>query len=192
MLNNALLLESLHNFYIKTYNRDKLIDVLNNNNNNSISLRSIDWFITNYSKKNNSYYIIYEDEEGIPSFDEKNKYLKNMNVFHSYKSQLKAYSKKKFDPFCRRDRILFKIDKTHSVETTLGQLNFFKWAISNLIIDYIQLNKDEIEYDMNSSLKEMKMNSDKKNGSRKKRQELSLSATRGLKMNHVPIEISFD
>jgi len=190
MLNNSLLLESLHNFYIKPYNRDKLIEVLNNND--SISLRSIDWFITNYSKKNNSYYIIYEGEGGIPSFNEKNKYLKNMNVFHSYKSQLKAYSKKKFDPFCRRDRILFKIDETHSVETTLGQLNFFKWAISNLIIDYIELNKDEIEYDMNSSLKEMKINSDKKDGSRKKRQELSLSATRGLKMNNVPIEISFD
>jgi hypothetical protein len=115
-----------------------------------------------------------------------------MNVFHSYKSQLKAYSKRKFDPFCRRDRILFEIDEDHSVETTIGQLNFFKWAISNMIVDYIELHKDEIEYDMNSSLKQMKMNSDKKDGSRKKRQELSLSATRGLKMNHIPIEISFD
>ena len=115
-----------------------------------------------------------------------------MNVFHSYKSQLKAYSKKKFDPFCRRDRILFKIDKDHSVETTIGQLNFFKWAISNLVTDYIQMNKNEIEYDMNSSLKLMKINSEKKSGSRKKRQELSLSATRGLKMNNVPIEINFD
>lgn len=190
MINNELLLGSLHDFYIKPHNRDKLIYILNNNN--SISLRSIDWFITNYSKKNNSYYIIYEDKEGFSSFNEKNKYRNNMNVFHSYKSQLKAYSKKKFDPFCRRDRILFKIDENHSVETTIGQLNFFKWAISNLVIDYIELNKDEIEYDMNSSLKEMKINSDKKTGSRKKRQELSLSATRGLKMNQVPIEISFD
>ena len=190
MINNILLIESLRNFYVKPYNRDKLLHILNDHD--SISLRSIDWFITNYSKKNNSYYIVYEDKDGNPSFDEKNKYRNNMNVFHSYKSQLKAYSKKKFDPFCRRDRILFKIDDEYSVETTLGQLNFFKWAISNMIVDYIELNKDEIEYDMNSSLKQMKMNSDKKDGSRKKRQELSLSATRGLKMNHVPIEISFD
>ena len=191
MINNTLLLESLHNYYRKPYNRDKLVYILNSSD--SISLRSIDWFITNYSKKKNTYYIVYENKDGIPSFNDiDNKYRNNMNVFHSYKSQLKAYSKKKFDPFCRRDRLLFKIDDDHSVETTIGQLNFFKWAISNLIIDYIELNKDCIEQDMNLSLKLMKENSDKKDGSRKKRQELSLSATRGLKMNQVSIEISFD
>jgi len=191
MINNTFLLESLHNYYRKPYNRDKLVYILNSSD--SISLRSIDWFITNYSKKKNTYYIVYENKDGIPSFNDiDNKYRNNMNVFHSYKSQLKAYSKKKFDPFCRRDRLLFKIDDDHSVETTIGQLNFFKWAISNLIIDYIELNKDCIEQDMNLSLKLMKENSDKKDGSRKKRQELSLSATRGLKMNQVSIEISFD
>tara|TARA_B100000161_G_C33493529_1_gene388180 strand:- start:226 stop:801 length:576 start_codon:yes stop_codon:yes gene_type:complete len=191
MINDALLLESLHLFFNNTYNRDKLLSVLSDDK--CISLRSIDWFITNYSKKNNIYYLIYNDSDGNPSFDdEHNEYRNNMNVFHSYKSQLKAYSKKRFDPFCRRDRILFKMDSMHSVETTIGQLNFFKWAISNLVIDYIELHKDEIEHDMNTSLKQMKMNSDKKDGSRKKRQELSLSATRGLKMNHVSIEISFD
>ena len=190
MINDTLLLESLHNYYSNPYNRDKLIGVLKDAN---ISLRSIDWFITNYSKKNNSYYIIYQDVNGNPSFDDvENKYRTNMNVFHSYKSQLKAYSKRRFDPFCRRDRLLFQIDEEHSVETTIGQLNFFKWAISNLVTDYIGLYKDEIEHDMNTSLKLMKENSDKKEGSRKKRQELSLSATRGLKMNHYDIEISFD
>ena len=191
MINDALLLESLHAFFDKPYNRDKLLSVLSDDK--SISLRSIDWFITNYSKKNNTYYLIYNDKNGNPSFDdENNEYRNNMNVFHSYKSQLKAYSKKRFDPFCRRDRLLFKMDSEYSVETTIGQLNFFKWAISNMIVDYIELYKDEIEYDMNTSLKLMKMNSDKKDGSRKKRQELSLSATRGLKMNRVPIEITFD
>jgi hypothetical protein len=84
------------------------------------------------------------------------------------------------------------MDENHSVESTIGQLNFFKWAISHLVTDFIIVHKDEIEMDMNSSLKIMKENSDKKGGSRKERQELSLSATRGLKMNHVAIEISFD
>tara|TARA_B110001452_G_C14993088_1_gene347167 strand:+ start:17 stop:592 length:576 start_codon:yes stop_codon:yes gene_type:complete len=191
MINDALLLESLHGFYRKEYNGSKLVSILSDEKN--ISLRSIDWFITNYSKKNNTYYLVYQDEEKNPSFDDKdNNYYTNMNVFHSYKSQLKAYSKKRFDPFCRRDRLLFKINETESVETTIGQLNFFKWAISNLVVDYIELYKDEIEHDMNMSLKLMKENSDKKDGSRKKRQELSLSATRGLKMNHVEIELSFD
>lgn len=191
MINDTLLLESLHVFFNNPYNRDKLISLLSIDK--CISLRSIDWFITNYSKKNNTYYLIYNDKEGNPSFDDtNNEYRNNMNVFHSYKSQLKAYSKKRFDPFCRRDRLLFKMDSEHSVETTIGQLNFFKWAISNMVVDYIELYKDEIECDMNTSLKHMKMNSDKKEGSRKKRQELSLSATRGLKMNHVSIEITFD
>tara|TARA_A100001037_G_C15141441_1_gene633919 strand:- start:917 stop:1492 length:576 start_codon:yes stop_codon:yes gene_type:complete len=191
MINDVLLLESLHNFYSESYNRDQLISILSNDK--KISLRSIDWFITNYSKKNNTYYIVYENKNGEPSFDEKdNNYKNNMNVFHSYKSQLKAYSKKRFDPFCRRDRLLFKLDDEVSVETTIGQLNFFKWAISNLIIDYIEKYKDSIEDDMNTCLKIMKSNHTKKNGSRKKRQELSLSATRGLSMNHIPIEISFD
>ena len=191
MINDQLLLESLHIFYSNEYNRDKLLSVLSSDK--SISLRSIDWFITNYSKKNNTYYVIYEDNNNNPSFTEKNNnYRLNMNVFHSYKSQLKAYSKKRFDPFCRRDRLLFKIDNEYSVETTIGQLNFFKWAINNLVIDYIELNKLDIENDMNSCLKQMKMSHDKKEGSRKKRQELSLSATRGLSMNHVPIEITFD
>jgi hypothetical protein len=191
MINDVLLLESLHDFFNIPYNRDKLLSVLSDDK--TISLRSIDWFITNYSKKNNIYYLVYSDKYGNPSFDDKNNdYRNNMNVFHSYKSQLKAYSKKRFDPFCRRDRILFKMNDDNSVETTIGQLNFFKWAISNLVVDYIELYKDEIEYDMNTSLKLMKENSDKKDGSRKKRQELSLSATRGLKMNHVPIEITFD
>tara|TARA_B100000900_G_C20602340_1_gene726210 strand:+ start:8482 stop:9054 length:573 start_codon:yes stop_codon:yes gene_type:complete len=190
MINDKILLESLTEFYKVPYNRDKLLNVLNDND--SISLRSIDWFITNYSKKNNTYYIIYTDSDNNPTFNDSGLYKNNMNVFHSYKSQLKAYSKKRFDPFCRRDRILFKLDENNSVETTIGQLNFFKWAITNLIIDYIQENKNDIEFDMNLSLKIMKENSNKKTGERKKRQELSLSATRGLKKNYVSIELSFD
>ena len=33
--------------------------------------------------------------------------------------------------------------------STLGQLNFFKWAINNSILEYISLNYKEIENDMN-------------------------------------------
>ena len=62
MINDQLLLESLHKFYEKEYHRDKLLLILSDEK--SISLRSIDWFITNYSKKNNTYYIIYEDNDG--------------------------------------------------------------------------------------------------------------------------------
>ena len=176
---NQLLLNNLLNFYDDD-NLEKMLKIINGES--KISLRIVDWFTTNYAKKN---YTVYTTID-------KSKNENRFKVYNDYKLKLKAYSKKRFDPFCRRDRILFHLDENNSVETTIGQLNFFKWAISNLIIDYIELNKNEIENDMNNSLKLMKENSNKKNGERKKRQELSLSATRGLKVNNVPIEISFD
>ena len=67
MINDALLLESLHSFFKIPYNRDKLLSVLSDDK--CISLRSVDWFITNYSKKNNIYYLIYTNKNGNPSFD---------------------------------------------------------------------------------------------------------------------------
>ena len=79
-----------------------------------------------------------------------------------------------------------------NIETTIGQLNFFRWAISNLIIDYIVLHKDTIEHDMNTCIKSMKDKYSTKSGERKKRQELSLSATRGLSMNKVSIQLDFN
>lgn len=189
MKNDLLLLESLRKFYSDKENGEKLFSILMNTR--LISLRSIDWFITNYSKKNNICYLLYETEDRKYSFNnEHNKFHIGLNVYHSYKSQLKAYSKKRFDPFCRRDRIDFKIND-NKIETTIGQLNFFKWAISNLVIDYILENKKVIEKDMNECLKKTK-NEGIKIGRRKKRQELSLSATRGLNLNRIPIQLDFD
>ncbi len=191
MTNNDILLESLNKFYDKEENSSELIKILENQKN--VSLRSIDWFITNYSKKNNIHYKIYKDEFGKFSFLSQNQFYINFNVFQSYKSQLKAYSKKKFDPFCRRDRIKFNCNG-EIIETTIGQLNFFKWAINNLITDYILLHKKNIETDMNISLKNMKLNGSvlKKNGIRKRRQELSLSATRGLSRNNISVVLDFN
>ena len=189
---DRLLYESLVNFYDIQYNKNKLKDILLYNK-DKISLRSIDWFITNYSKKNNIFYSCYYNK--ITSSYNFNKQddnydIRNINVYLSYKSQLKAYSKKKFDPFCRRDRITFDIDD-EIVETTIGQLNFFKWAIENMIIEYVIENKKDIEKDMNNSLKISK-NSHKKQDERKKRQELSLSATRGLSRTNVSVRLDFD
>lgn len=189
---DRLLYESLVNFYDDENNKNKLKNILSSNN-TKISLRSIDWFITNYSKKNNIFYICYHDKKNNTYSFEKNdtEDIKNINVYLSYKSQLKAYSKKKFDPFCRRDRITFDIDDENTIETTIGQLNFFKWAIENMIIEYVIENKKEIEKDMNNCLNISK-NSHKKADERKKRQELSLSATRGLSRTNISVRLDFD
>ena len=183
-----ILLNSLKEFYENPYNKQKLFDIVNNTNN--ISLRIIDWFVTNYSKKNNTSFMIYE-KNGQKMLDLNNINLnsKQFNTYYSYKSQLKSYSKKRFDPFCRRDRIEFMIDN-EKIISTLGQLNFFKWAINNSIIDYIEINYKEIENDMNICYN--KIHKFKETNQRKKRQEISKSATRGFNKNKLKVVIDFN
>jgi len=112
-----------------------------------ISLRILDWLVTNYSKKFNCGYVLNGE---------------NFNIHRSYKNQLKSYSKKLFDPFCRRERIIIQRktfkrveggDDDNTIVTTVGQLNFFKWAIENKILDYAVKHIDEIEIDMNSNVR---------------------------------------
>ena len=189
MSSQYLLLESLSEFYDHPYYQSELVNIIDGTK--GISLRSIDWFITNYSKKNNNFYLTYE-RDGLPTMSEEDSVFRgNMNVHQSYKSQLKSYSKKTFDPFCRRDRILFKMGN-NEVETTIGQLNFFRWALENLVVEYICQNKEIIEKDMNKCLKKIKEKSQNKTGVRKPREELSLSATRGLSKTNLCVEITFD
>ncbi len=121
-----------------------------------LSLRSLDWFVTNYSKKHNTNYILLKGTESSSYFP-----------FKSYKSQLKAYSKKFCDPFCRRERVVFdfqhmeildfksdmKMGHKDYIITTIGQLNFFRFAIQDNIINYAIENIEDIENDMNNTLK---------------------------------------
>ena len=170
---NELLLKKLLEFYNKDGNLERMLSIINGNS--RISLRIVDWFATNYAKK---YYTVYDINE------------LRFKVYIDYKLKLKAYSKRRFDPFCRWDRIVIPYNNNSSIQTTIGQLNFFKWAIDNLIIDYIKENYDEIELDMNSSYNNIKKQ--KKNSKeRKKRQELSKSASRGLNANNYKVVLSF-
>ena len=143
-----LLMRQLTNFYGNQENLNIMLPIIKGQS--DISLRILDWFITNYSKKNTIYYKCDNTD---------------FRVHNNYKSQLKAYSKKQFDPFCRRERILFHYDGANSVITTVGQLNFFRWAISNSIITYINQNIRDIEKDMiesnKKSINEKKIHSNK-------------------------------
>ena len=190
MTSSNVLLNSLYKYYNEKGNMNKLIEIIDDNNN--VSLRIIDWFVTNYSKKHNVYYTIYQTDNKANTFvQDGNKLLKVFNTYHAYKSQLKSYSKKRFDPFCRRERIGFNCNSNKSIETTVGQLNFFKWAIDNLIIDYIKEHYEDIEYDMNNSYNSIKKQK-KNTNERKKRQELSKSASRGLNTNNFRVVLSFN
>jgi hypothetical protein len=160
----------LEQFYSKTENIERVKTILNGES--PLSLRLIDWFVTNYSKKSNISYMTKNNRHIV--------------VYLSYKSHLKAYSKRMFDPFCRWKRIQF-----HDFETTVGQLNFFEWAITDEILDYIQLHHEEIHKDMENRLAEMK-EMVKTDGVKKKRHELSHSATKSLTKHDVKISVKFD
>jgi hypothetical protein len=73
-----------------------------------------------------------------------------------YRAQLKSFKKFNFDAFRRHERISFYIgnkeDKEENnedyIETTIGQLNFFKWAFNNKIIIYALQNQKKIYENM--------------------------------------------
>jgi hypothetical protein len=180
-----LLMESLTKFFFESNNIEKMLPIVQGSS--KISLRILDWFVTNYCKKNN---VVIDSIKEMGS--------KKMIVHLDYKSQLKAYSKKQFDPFCRRERISFHYCKNNELITTVGQLNFFRWIIENNIIDYINENLDLIEKDMNSSIRSVYKDKEYTNDSessdqkkRRKRHELSLSATRSVSKHNVTITIDF-
>lgn len=145
--NRELLLLSLSKYYSNKVFVANIVPIITGASN--ISLRLIDWFVTNYAKKHAT---IITQESG-------NNVL-HFNVYLSYRSQLKAYSKQLFDPFRRRDRIIFCFDPATRIETTIGQLNFFRWLLQNNLLQYIEDNLKEIEEDMLVTQKE---NSSKKN-----------------------------
>lgn len=191
---NELLMASLLKFYSVKSNMNKIIPIIEGKS--DISLRLVDWFITNYSKKNNTI-ITRKISNNIV----------HLNVYLSYRSQLKSYSKTCFDPFRRRDRIVFQYDENNTIETTIGQLNMFRWILQNDVIDYISKHRDAIEKDMVQTQKEnqkKKLNKDNlkvkvvetENGvvtkTRKKRNELSKSVMKNMNKVQGERTIQFD
>ena len=202
---NNLLLNKLLEFYRNNDNSKTMVNIISGESN--ISLRLVDWFVTNYAKEN---YTIYDIQ--------KNNNFERFKVYNNYKLMLKSYSKKRFDPFCRWDRISIPYNNIY-IQTTIGQLNFFKWIIENNILNYIEENYKIIEKDMNirnkskgknnsysSTSSEMSSDSNTTssedynnhntntnlNKTRKKREELSMNSLKNIKKENVSTIIIFD
>ena len=194
---DALLKIKLLEFYKKNENLNILLPIILQQT--RLSLRSLDWFVTNYCKKFNINYLLVRNGEDISYFP-----------FKTYKSQLKAYSKKFCDPFCRRDRVIFdyknnliidfnkdiKLNHKEYIITTIGQLNFFRFAIQDSIIKYAMENILDIENDMNKTLKKREV--EKKlddNGFVKvksiKRKELSVPGNKSIHITRISAIIKF-
>mgnify|MGYP000235827563 CR=1 FL=1 len=150
-----LLMKTLQRYYKNPKTLETLVQVVHNPG--GVSLRVIDYLCTNYAKTHD---IVYYVDKKIP-----------FNLYLQYRSQLKAYSKMQFDPFRRHERITIPVPtsmiSSGVLETTVAQLNFFKWAIENKVISYIQNpgTLKKIEAHMNSAPKQAKskQNSSKRN-----------------------------
>ena len=187
-------LKNLYEFYLTNDNIHIILPIITSNSN--ISIRVIDWFVTNYAKKNN---IIYELDDNYENG-------KLFNVYLQYKCQLKSYKKKIFDPFCRKEKIGFYYDEYKCVITTIGQLNFFKWTIKYDVLKYIKNNLKDITDDMIATNKYFinKYNINSSNSTdkqlilsdsdkiRKKRHELSTSANKSVNIHNYNIVLSFE
>jgi hypothetical protein len=162
-----LVLHRLSNFYSHEASLVRVREIIAGNS--KLSLRLIDWLVTNYAKKHNVSYMTANGRHVI--------------VYLAYKAHLKAYSKKMFDPFCRWKRIQFL-----GMNTTVGQLNFFEWAIQDEVLDYLETNYEDIQRDMD----ECSTTITPKEGERRKRHELSRSATKAVCMHNVTVKVTFN
>ena len=133
---DTLLMMSLCKFYQDPANMNRVIPIIDGQS--DISLRLIDYFVTSYVRRQ---HVTIPTPNG------------QLNVHLSYRAQLQAYSKQAFDCFRRRQRILFCYATDKSIETTIGQLNFFRWLLSNSVLDYILGHRVDIERDMVQSQK---------------------------------------
>lgn len=163
---NNILLNKLLYYYDDVNNMNHFTDIINGNY--GISLRLIDWFVTTYSKKNSVMYKVSD---------------KYFDVFQNYKLMGKSFKKRKFDPFCRGDRVKLNNNGV-CVETTIGQLNFFKWAITNNVISYILEHKDFLNYQHSEYVIQTKREKMKK--------DMNVNAVLNVYDRNVEIVASFD
>jgi len=146
--------EALLNSLLRFYNQDpQHLNILSaiSKQKTIISLREMDYTVTNYSNNNK---IVYKLKDNTL-----------FNMYLDYKCQLRGYSKRNFDPFCRRQRIYLdfatrtpeflqdnEIDKyklrDDGIVTTIGQLAFFRWAILKEVVDFCFTNKEKIDEEM--------------------------------------------
>ena len=129
-----LLESSLMDFYSKNENAEKILPILKRTS--PVSLRLLEFFVVTFSRYNN---VVYRVDD------------KFVDVYNSYKTQLRTFKKKNFDPFRRHGkRQWYLANERH--DTTLGQLCFLKWVIGLGIIEYIETNLTKISQAMKEHL----------------------------------------
>lgn len=106
-----------------------------------ISLRILEHFVTNYTER---HAVILPNPKKPGEI---------MDVYWAYKEALKCFHKTLLDPFCRSTAENPRPYQTKSdvKKPSLRQLNFFKWAITTGVLDYVAAHLEEINEDMVAS-----------------------------------------
>ena len=147
-----------------------------------LSLRALDWLVTNYSKK---FPIVYKIKpEDMPE--------KLVNVYTEYKTWLWKYRRSHFDPFRRRQRISFSLDGV-TYNTTVGQLNFMHWASRYGVLEYARNHIQAIEKDHAeiTKTKHSNIKDDNRTQVKSKRRRLSTPAGKKVLVFGEPVTVCF-
>ena len=169
-----VLLKSLKNYYRSNEKMKELLKVLSKDS--TISLRLIDYLCTNYAKNND---VVLNNTGKINP----------ENLYLLYRSQLKAFSKIQFDPFKRHERIEIPCSELPNgkLETTVAQLNFFRWVIDTKILNWLLINENlqKVESDMISVSKL------KKKQENPKPKEKTKQCQKSAKRHNMQITVTF-
>lgn len=134
----AAIEESLRQWYAADVTREETLEEIVSGR-AGVSLRVIDWFVTNYSARNPVAY----DRGG-----------RVVAVNADYKEALRCFHKAGFDSFKRRG---IGVDGAGGEEEgELRQRNFFRWAIEKGVVDYVMEHHAEIKKDMAEKTKKKK------------------------------------
>ena len=173
---DEVLLRSLRKYYADAGALRALTEVLRSTA--KVSLRTLDWLVTNYAKKHNTVY----HYNGKP-----------VNVFLEYKGCLKAFSKRCFDPFQRRGRIEITDADGRPMQSTTGQLNFFRFAISMGVVRYAQQHATAIEADMLQAIRHRAAGKspNQPETQKPKRKELSRAAVKTATATDIKVTVRF-
>ncbi len=149
-----------------------------------VSLRALDWAVVNWSKKHRVLCRVAPDDRADV-----------INLFSVYKDTLRCWSRRMFDPFRRRERIYFLHPASGApYSTTVGQLNFLRWAELAHVIDQARAHLPQIEQEMVSTLGESKRRRavDRGAGQKRKRAELTPAPQSKCQVYIVSHQVEFD
>ena len=172
------LLHLLRKAYTPSLAKEVLLPLIDGQS--PVSLRALDWCVTNWSKARNV--VCHSQFAGMET-----------NIHHSYRDMLSHWKRRLFDPFRRRSRLRLLVGG-EEYETTLGQANFALWIFQSGTYAYVLGHISEIEANMNCVAQAQKSSrrKAKEEGVRRKREELTPTPRSMCVAYSAPTQVWFD